>query len=125
MESNAIYPFTSKQLKRVFYSHGVGLRSLGIVAMCCTVDALKQICIEEMVARSIKKTINFSFSEKFFQTKKCYTKLRKYQENREKGRTKVEKENSVTSSKHSHSKKGTKKSKSNSMRGKSGSFFGA
>jgi hypothetical protein len=79
LESNAVLPFTSKALKREFYKFGVGLRCLGIVAMNCKIDAVKQICIQEMISRAIKKTINFSFSEKFFQTKKCYQKLRKYE----------------------------------------------
>ena len=78
LEESAVYPFTSKQLKKIIHSFGVNLRHIGVIATNIQNDAIKQICIEEMVARAIKKMLDFSFSEKFFQTQKCHQKIRKY-----------------------------------------------
>lgn len=111
MEESTVYPFTSKSLKKVIHSFGVNLRHIGVIATNIQNDGIKQICIEEMVVRAIKKLLDFSFSQKFFQTQKCHQKIRKYQQLYEANQNG---DNSATS-----------KPKSSLIRGKQDSFGGS
>jgi hypothetical protein len=62
-DSLTIIPLDSKSLSEAFHSYGVNMRYLGLVALYSNLYHVKDICINEMLARILKQLLNSVIAE--------------------------------------------------------------
>ena len=55
-------PISSFQIKQVLHSHGINIRYLGKICNMVHLHHIKQICINEMIARTAKNIFNEQIS---------------------------------------------------------------
>ena len=58
LDSLVIIPLSSVQLRKIFHSSGINMRFLGVVASETSLLHVKEICVVEMIARTLKKMIH-------------------------------------------------------------------
>mmetsp|Transcript_39107 Transcript_39107/g.37439 ORF Transcript_39107/g.37439 Transcript_39107/m.37439 type:complete len:93 (-) Transcript_39107:2170-2448(-) len=62
LDSLTIIPIDSESLEKAFHSHGINIRYLGEVAKMSVVPHVKDICINDMLARVCKNILNKQIS---------------------------------------------------------------
>lgn len=63
LDSLIIVPIDSRSLEQVFHIQGVNMRYLGQVAFICASPHIKDICLTEMFARTLKRIFNTQVSQ--------------------------------------------------------------
>lgn len=58
LDSLIIIPIDSESLEEAFHVQGVNMRYLGAVTNMCKLPHVKDICITEMFARTLKRMFN-------------------------------------------------------------------
>jgi len=60
LDSLNVMPIDSTSLTRLFHTNGLNMRYLGLVAEHCTLSHVKDLCVIEMLARTIKNIIQYN-----------------------------------------------------------------
>lgn len=70
LDSLHVVPIDSQSLEQVFHIKGVNMRYLGVVALESVCSHIKDICVTDMIARTLKRILNQQISELILENQK-------------------------------------------------------
>eukprot|EP01022_Parablepharisma_sp_SALTPOND_P010992 TRINITY_DN1454_c0_g2_i1.p1 TRINITY_DN1454_c0_g2~~TRINITY_DN1454_c0_g2_i1.p1 ORF type:complete len:1135 (-),score=143.33 TRINITY_DN1454_c0_g2_i1:10055-13459(-) len=74
LDSLNVVPIDSATLTQVFHSEGLNMRYLGLVAETSVLTQVKDLCVTEMLARTLKNILHEELSDKIIQFSQSPTK---------------------------------------------------
>ena len=75
LDDLSIMPIDTESMQQVFHDHGINMRYLSHVAVLSQIPHVKQICVTEMLARTIKNIINYQLSQIILENKEDHKQL--------------------------------------------------